>query len=54
MTKTENITFLRKVKNLNYQKRKKIEAWKKLVRPLSNRQSQDNSIVTSNQWISRI
>lgn len=37
MTQTENTTFLRKGKHLDYEERNKIEAWKQLDQPLSNR-----------------
>lgn len=37
MTQTENTTFLRKGKHLDYEERNKIEAWKQIDRPLSNR-----------------
>ncbi|MCB5955546.1 IS30 family transposase [Enterococcus sp. CWB-B31] len=38
MTQTENTTESRKGKHLNYQERLKIEAWKQLDKPLSNRE----------------
>lgn len=38
MTQTENTTESRKGKHLNYQERLKIEAWKQLEKPLSNRE----------------
>ena len=34
MTQTENTTFLRKGKHLDYEERNKIEAWKQINRPL--------------------
>lgn len=51
MTQTENTTFLRKGKHLDYEERNKIEAWKQLDQPLFSNRSIAKLLVRAPQTI---